>query len=327
MHPISLNRFFATMFVALASGCVAAASPEPPSWPSRSLTFVTPTPPGGAVDLTARVIADKLAERIGLPVVVDSRPGADGNIAAEAFLGHALSDHTFMVTFGGLLINNPVSHDKLPYDAERDFVPVSMLVTDTIAICANVSFPADDLAGLVSLMRGHAEAVRWSSAPGEPRLRFFGFLKQVDATPLYVPYKATSQAVIDMIAGRIELMISPLAAVLPNVRDGKLKLLALMSPMRSPIVPNVPSVSEVGYPGLAMIPFIGLFARRGTDARIVNRMNREIGAILADSVVRSRLVDAGLTPNPSSSDELGMIIATKLQENRELARVVGPIWQ
>ena len=169
--------------------------------------------------------------------------------------------------------------------------------------------------------------MRWSSAPGEPRLRFFGFLKQVDATPLYVPYKATSQAVIDMIAGRIELMISPLAAVLPNVRDGKLKLLALMSPMRSPIVPNVPSVSEVGYPGLAMIPFIGLFARRGTHARIVNRMNREIGAILADSVVRSRLVDAGLTPNPSSSDELGMIIATKLQENRELARVVGPIWQ
>src|SRR5207302_9726053 len=173
-------------------------------------------PPGGAVDLTARAIGDKLAGRLGQPVVVDSRPGADGIIAAEAFLGHADKDHTFMVTFGGLLINNPVSYDKLHYDPERDFLSVSMLVVDTIAICANVSFAANDLAGLVSLMRVHPEAVRWSSAPGEPRLRFFGFLKQVDANPLYVPYKATSQAVIDMIAGRIDIMISPLAAVLPN---------------------------------------------------------------------------------------------------------------
>jgi len=327
MHPTSLSRLVATVLLALASGCVAAGSPEPPSWPSRSLTFVTPAPPGGAVDLTARIIADKLAERLGQPVVVDSRPGADGIIAAEAFLGHAERDHTFMVTFGGLLINNPVSHDKLPYDADRDFLPVSMLVTDTIAICANGSFAADDLAGLVSLMRAHPEAMRWSSVPGEPRLRFFGFLKHVDATPLYVPYKATSQAVIDMIAGRIDVMISPLAAVLPNVRDGKLKLLAAMSPMRSPIVPNVPSTSEAGYPGLAMVPFIALFARRGTDARIVDRMNREIRAILADSVVRSRLVDAGLTPSPGSPAQLGAMITTKLQENRELARVVGPIWQ
>jgi tripartite-type tricarboxylate transporter receptor subunit TctC len=327
MHPTALCRFFAVGFLALTSNSVAAQSSDPPGWPARSLTFIIPAPPGGAVDLTARVIGDRLAERLGKPVVVDSRPGADGIIAAEAFLGAADKNHTFMVTFGGLLINNPVSYDKLPYDAERDFLPVSMLVTDTIAICANIGFAADDLAGLASLMRMQPEAVRWSSAPGEPRLRFFGFLKQVDARPLYVPYKATSQAVIDMIAGRIDVMISPLATVLPNVRTGKLKLLAVMSAMRSPVVPNVPSTSEAGYPGLAMVPFVGLFARRGTDGRIVDRMNREIDAILADSVVRSRLVDAGLSPNPGSPAALGATIAAKLQENRELARVVGPIWQ
>ena len=327
MHPTALNRFFAVGFLALASNCADAQSPEPPGWPSRSLTFIIPAPPGGAVDLTARVIGDKLAERLGRPVVVDSRPGADGIIAAEAFLRNADKEHTFMVTFGGLLINNPVSYEKLPYDAEWDFLPVSMLATDTIVIGANVGFAADDLAGLVSLMRAHPEAVRWSSAPGEPRLRFFGFLKQVDARPLYVPYKATSQAIIDMIAGRIDVMISPLAAVLPNARAGKLKLLAVMSPMRSPVVPNVPSTSEAGYQGLAMVPFVGLFARRATDGRIVDRMNREIGAILADSAVRSRLMDVGLSPNPGSPAELGATIAAKLLENRELARVVGPIWQ
>ena len=179
----------------------------------------------------------------------------------------------------------------------------------------------------MSLMRAHPDAVRWSSAPGEPRLRFFGFLKQADARSLYVPYTATSQAVIDMIAGRIDVMIAPLAAVLPNVRSGTLKLLAVMSLMRSQVVPDVPSAGEGGYPGLAMVPFIGLFARRGTDAGIVDRMNRETSAILADSMVRGRLVDAGLTPNPGSPAQLGATITAKLRENRELARVVGPISQ
>jgi tripartite-type tricarboxylate transporter receptor subunit TctC len=330
MYPTPLYKFSAIaylLFLVLAAGCVAAQSPLSEGWPSHSLTFITPAPPGGAVDLTARVISEGLAARLGRPVVVEARPGADGIIAAEAFLGQADRDHTFMVTFGGLLISNPVSYDKLPYDPERDFVPVSMLVTDTIAICANVNFAADDLAGLVSLMRTHPEAVRWSSAPGEPRLRFFGFLKQVDAKPLHVPYKATSQAVIDMIAGRIDVMISPLAAVLPNVRVGKLKLLAVMSAMRSPVVPDVPSTSEAGYPGLTMVPFVGLFARRGTDRRIVDRLNGEIGATLADSGVRGRLVEAGLTPNPGSPALLGATIAAKLRENRELARAVGPISQ
>ncbi len=320
-------RLLAVAFLGLVSGCVAAQSPSPNAWPSRALTFVIPAPPGGAVDLTARIVGDKLAERIGQPVVVESRPGADGIIGAEAFLGATDRDHTFMVTFGGLLINNPVSYDKLPYDSERDFLPVSTLVTDTIVVCATIGVAANDLAGLVSLMRGHPEAVRWASAPGEPRLRFFGFLKQVDAAPLYVPYKATSQAVIDMIAGRVDVMISPLAGVLPNVRAGKLKLLAVMSAMRSPAIPNVPSTVEAGYAGLAMVPFVGLFARRGTDARVIDRMNREIGAILADGVVRARLAEAGLTPNPDSPAQLSATIAAKLQENRDLARVVGPIWQ
>jgi tripartite-type tricarboxylate transporter receptor subunit TctC len=329
MYPTALYKLSAIghlVFLVLAAGCAAAQS-STEGWPSRSLTFITPAPPGGPVDLIARVISDGLAARLGKPVVVEARPGADGIIAAQAFLGQPDRDHTFMVTFGGLLINNPVSYDKLPYDPERDFVPVSMLATDTIVICANANFAADDLANLVSLMRAHPETVRWASAPGEPRLRFFGFLKQVDAKPLFVPYKATSQAVIDMIAGRVDVMLSPLAAVLPSVRVGKLKLLAVMSATRSPVVADVPSTSEAGYPGLAMVPFVGLFARRGSHQYIVDRLNGEVSAILADSAVRSRLAEAGLTPSPGSPALLGATITAKLQENRELARIVGPISQ
>jgi tripartite-type tricarboxylate transporter receptor subunit TctC len=260
-------------------------------------------------------------------VVVDSRPGADGIIAAEAFLGTKDKDHTFLVTFGGLLINNPVSYDRLPYDAERDFVPVAMLVVDTIVICANSGINANDMAELIRLMRERPEAVRWASAPGEPRLRFFGALKHVDAQPLYVPYKATSQAVTDLIAGRIEIMVAPLASVLPNVRAGKLKLIAVMAAQRSPAIPDVPSVVEAGFPGLAMLPFIGLFARSGTRAEIVERLNHEINAVLADPDVRRRLMEAGLSPSPGTPTALGSVVASKLQENRVLARMVGPIWQ
>ena len=327
MHPIVHCRFFISVFLTLASACVAAQSGEPPGWPSRALTFVIPTPAGGAVDFAARVISEKLAERIGRPVVVEARPGADGIIGAEAFLRAIDTDHTFMITAGGLLINNPVTYDKLSYDAERDFVPVSMLVTDTIVICANAGFAADDLAGLVALMRARPESLRWSGVPGEPRLRFFGFLKQLDASALHVPYKAVSQATVDIIGGRIDVMLGGLAAVLPNVRSGKLKLIAVMSAARSPVLPNVPSAGEAGYPVLAMVPFLGLFARRGTDARIVDRLNREIGAILADGGVRGRLVEGGMTPSPGSPAQLGATIAAKLQENRELARIVGPMSQ
>ena len=314
------------VILALISGSSAGQSVILPNWPARTLSLITPAPPGGAVDLAARVAADKLAERLGRPVVVDSRPGADGIIAAEAFLGAKDKDHTFLVTFGGLLINNPVSYEKLPYDPERDFVPVAMLVVDTIVICANSGVDANDMSALVRLMRVRPEALRWASAPGEPRLRFFGVLKEIDARPLYVPYKATSQAVTDLIAGRIDIMVAPLASVLPNVRAGKLKLIAVMAGQRSPAIPDVPSVAEAGFPRLAMLPFIGLFARSGTRADIVERLNREINAILADPDVRRRLMEAGLSPSPGTPTALGSVVASKLQENRELARIVGPIW-
>lgn len=180
----------------------------------------------------------------------------------------------------------------------------------------------------MALVRARPGSLRWSGVSGEPRLRFFGFLKQLDASALHVPYKFVGQqAIVDMIGGRIDVMAAGLAAVLPNVRSGKLKLIAVMSTTRSPVLPNVPSAGEAGYPVLAMVPFLGLFARRGTDPRIVDRMNREIGAILADGGVRARLVDGGMTPSPGTPAQLGALIATKLQENRELARLVGPMSQ
>jgi tripartite-type tricarboxylate transporter receptor subunit TctC len=326
MHPRAL-RMGLLLILGLAPGLGAAESPGLSSWPVRALSIITPAPPGGAVDLTARTIGDKLAERLGRPVVVDSRPGADGIVAAEAFLGAKDKDHTFLVTFGGLLINNPVNYDKLPYDAERDFVPVAMLAVDTIVICANSAVDANDMAGLIRLMRESPGTVRWASAPGEPRLRFFGVLKEADARPLYVPYKTTSQAVIDLIAGRIEIMVAPLASVLPNVRAGRLKLLTVMATQRSPAIPNVPSVEEAGFTRLAMLPFIGLFARSGTQSEIVERLNREINAALADTAARRHLEEAGLRPTPGTPAELAAVVASKLQENRELARLVGPIRQ
>lgn len=315
------------LIVALALVSGTGQSTVIPRWPDHALSFIIPAPPGGAVDLAARVVGRKVSERLGRPVVVESRPGADGIIAAEAFLGAKDKDHTFIVTFGGLLINNPVSYDKLPYDAEHDFVPVAMLAVDTIVICANSGVSANDMSELVRLMVEHPEAVRWASAPGEPRLRFFGALKQLDARPLYVPYKATSQAVTDLIAGRIEVMVAPLASVLPNVRTGKLKLIAVMAAQRTPAIPDVPSVVEAGYPRLAMVPFIGLFARSGTRSEIVERLNHEINAVLADPDVRRRLTEIGLSPNPGTSTALGSVVRSKLRENRELARIVGPILQ
>lgn len=315
------------MFLSWTLAFLAAGSANAAGWPAHVIKVFSPAPAGGAVDTTARLVGDKLAARLGQPVIVESRPGADGIVAAEAFLAAKDHEHTFLVTFGGVLVNNPVSYDKLPYDAERDFTPVATLVTDTIAICANSSVGADSLRQLFDLMREQPQAIRWASAPGEPRLRFFGGLKAIEARALYVPYKATSQAVTDLIAGRIEVMVAPLASVLPNVRAGKLKVIAVMAPERSLIMPGVPTTAEAGFPQLAMTPFIAMFARSGASPEIVSRLNHEINAVLTDVDVARRLLDAGLSPKPGTPASLGALVATKLQENRDLARSVGSIVQ
>ena len=196
-----------------------------------------------------------MAARLGQTVRVDPRPGADGILAAQAFLSASDPDHTFLVTFGGLLVSNPVTHDKLPYDVSSDFVPVVMLATDTIVICATAEFPAESLGDLVSEMRTRPDAVRWSSAPGEPKLRFLGLLKQIEARPLFVPYKSLNQAVIDLAAGRIEVVVAPLAAVRAQVQSGKLRLLATMAAERSPAAPSVPVGCRSGLSAIGNGPF------------------------------------------------------------------------
>ena len=318
--------FIGGVCAALAVAFVAPSSAAPP-WPSAPITLVTPAPPGGAIDLTARIVADGLAVQLGQTVRVDPRPGADGILAAQAFLSANNPDHTFLVTFGGLLVSNPVTHDKLPYDVSSDFVPVVMLATDTIVICAAAEFPVESLGDLVREMRARPDAVRWSSAPGEPKLRFLGLLKQIEARPLFVPYKSLNQAVIDLSAGRIEVVVAPLAAVRPQLQSGKLRLLATMAAERSPAAPNVPSVAEAGYPRLVMIPFIGLFARSGTPPEIAARLGREIGTILFNPAAEQALRNAGLKPIGGSPQALGAVVGEKLRENRELAREVGPGWQ
>ena len=324
MRSLPFTAVLCTLLVAWQTG-LAQSAPAP--WPDKSITLITPAPPGGAIDLIARTTGGNLSLRLGQPVIVDSRPGADGIIAAQAFLGASDVDHTFLVTFGGLLVNNPVSYPKLPYDAERDFVPVSMLAQDTIVICVADKLQASDMAGLVRLLREHSDEIRWASASGEPRLRFSGFLKQVDTRLVYVPYKALSQAVIDVMAGRIEILVAPMALVLPQAHTGRLKLLATMAMQRSPAAPSVPTVAESGYPQLVMMPFIGLFARVGIRSEIVARLNHEINLIFSDPATARRLQDAGLTPATGTPEGLGAVVVNKLQENRDLDRLVGPGWR
>lgn len=324
MRSLPFTAALCALLVAWQTG-IAQSAPVP--WPDRSITLITPAPAGGAIDLIARTTGENLALRLGQPVIVDSRPGADGIIAAQAFLGASAADHTFLVTFGGLLVNNPVSYPKLPYNAERDFVPVSMLALDTIVICIADKLQASDLAGLVRILRERPDEIRWASASGEPRLRFSGFLKQVDTHLVYVPYKALSQAVIDVMAGRLEVLVAPMALVLPQVQTGRLKLLATMAMQRSPAAPNVPTVTESGYSQLAMLPFIGLFARAGIRSEIVAQLNREINIILSDPTTAQRLQDAGLKPAAGTPEELGAAVINKLQENRDLKRLVGPGWR
>lgn len=320
-----MYRSFAGLLLLLGAVAGSTAAQVPSDWPKHPIHFVTPSPPGGPVDLIARLIGEGLAKRLGHPVLVESKPGADGILAAEAFLTAKDTDDTFMVTFGGLLINNPVTHDKLPYDPQRDFVPIAMLALDTIVICARPDLPTNDLKQLLALAREEPERVQWASAPGEPRLRFAGWLKESRARMLFVPYKATSQAVTDLVAGRIDVMAAPLALAMPHITSRRLKALAVMAPARSAALLDSPAVSESGFQSLAMIPFIGLFGRKGISHDIVHRLNDVTNEVLSEPDLQKRLAAAGLAPTRTSPEELARVVTEKLRENRQLADLVGPL--
>ncbi len=291
--PVMQRLAAAVLFAAATSSALAQAAA---SFPSRPMRIVIPLPPGGVTDGMARLIAQRLQEAWGQPVVPDNRPGGNHFIAGELAAKAAPDGHTLFFANHQTLAMNPGLFAKMPYDPLRDFTAVSLIVTSANLLMAHPSVPVNNLQELVALARSRPGQLTYGSqatgSSGHVGVVMLAQMASIDM--VHVPYKGPAPATQDLLAGQINLLLDSVFTQLGNVRAGKLKALGISSLQRHPLLPDVPTIAEQGYSGYEIIPWFGLVVPSGTPRDVIVKLNAEVVRALNDEVLRKRLTDQGL---------------------------------
>jgi tripartite-type tricarboxylate transporter receptor subunit TctC len=286
----SLVRFA----VFIAAGALAAPAALAQAYPTKAIRMVVPFAPGGTTDIVARLIAAKLSPALGESVVIDNRPGANGIVGSEVVARANPDGYTLMMGYLGNLAMNPALYAKLPYDPLRDYVPVTLVASTTQAIVVNPTLPAKTVAELIALAKSQPGHLHYASAGvGAPSHLSGELFKQLAGIDMvHVPYKGGGALMTDLISGQVKVSFGGLAAALPHVKSGKLRLLAVASAKRSPAVPDVPAVAET-VPGFDVPSWLGVVAPAGTPRPIVERLHAEMAKVLNTDEIKERLATEG----------------------------------
>ena len=285
-------------------------------WPSKQLRIIVPFAPGGIADTSSRAIADKLGARLGQSVLVENRAGASGNIGTEMVAKSAPDGHTLLLGFDGTMVINPHVYAKLPFDTLRDFQPVTKLGDAPVIIVAHPSVPAKDLRELIALAKAKPGTLSYGTAGTGSTPHLVGeMINQRAGTDFqHVPYKGGGQAMGDVVGGQIPLVMTAIATSQQFLKAGKLKGLGLSSKARSPAVPDVPTFIESGLEGMVVNSWVGILAPAKTPRPIVDRLQREIAAVLKEPDVRERYAVLGIDPVGNTPDEYTAQIRTDLAQ-------------
>jgi tripartite-type tricarboxylate transporter receptor subunit TctC len=291
-------RFFASLIALLLSGVAAA------QFPTKPMRIVIPLPPGGVTDGMARLMAQKMQESWGQPVVPENRPGASHFIAAEVVAKAPPDGHTMLFANHATLAMNAGLFRKLPYDPLKDFAAVSLAVTSANVLMAHPSVPAGNLGELIALAKKNPGRLTYGSqgngSSGHIGVALIAELAAIEL--VHVPYKGPAPATQDLLAGQINLLFDTVFSQLGHIRGGKLKALAISSRERHPLLPDVPTVAEQGLRDYEVIPWFGVVVPAATPADIIARLNAEIVRTLNDETQKKRLTDQGLAVVASSPE-------------------------
>jgi tripartite-type tricarboxylate transporter receptor subunit TctC len=278
-------------------------------YPSKPARVVVPFPAGGGVDYLARQLAQKLSENLGQPFVIDNRPGANGLIAAEYVAKAPPDGYTLLVTLDFIITMNPALYAQLPYDAARDFAPISMLRATSLVIVGNaMKIPGGTLQEAVARAKANPGKLSFGAAGTVAQLAGELFKKAAGLDVVYVPFKGSNAVLPALLSGEIELAVDGLSTYLPHIREGRVRALATVGPKRQAEIPDVPTVREAGLPDAELLSWIGLFAPGSTPRPLILKLNSEVVKALSDPQVRQRLVAQAQEPLTSTADELAAII-------------------
>jgi tripartite-type tricarboxylate transporter receptor subunit TctC len=314
----------AVMLICLGLGAAQAQSADP-NWPSKPIRFVVPFPAGAITDLVARIVAGKLSERLGQSVYIDNRPGASGNVGAEAVARAAPDGYTIGLATASTHAIAASLSASLPYDPVKDFAPVSMIGDAPYVLAVNSKLPAHDVAELIKLAKAKPRSLNYSTVGPASLAQFAGalFSKQAGVELTEIPYRTATHAVLDLAEGRIEMQFGAIAASLPFVRQGTVRALAVTSQSRVPALPDVPTMAEAGLPGYEAVLWMALVMPAHTPPEIVARLNKETRAAIADPAVQKALAGQVLVPRSSTPQELGDRIRADISKWHQIAVEAG----
>ena len=311
---------FARAGAAACCLCTAADAHAQEKYPSRPIRVIVPSVAGGGTDISERMIAPKMSEYLGQSVVVENRAGAASIIGSD-LVAHAAPDgYTLLMGISTLTIN-PSIHTKLPYDTVRDFAPVSLVVTLPNVLVVHPSLPVKSVKELIAFARVRPGQLNYASAGvgSSLHLSMALFMSMAKLRMTHVPYKGSAPALVDMLAGQIEVMTGTMITVIPYVRDGRLRALGVTSLKRAAVAPELPTIAEAGLPGYEAVQWYGLLAPGATPREIIAKLNEAVAHATHDAAVRKRFLDDGVEPVGSTPEEFVALIRS---DTAKWARVV-----
>jgi tripartite-type tricarboxylate transporter receptor subunit TctC len=294
-------RWLVAIACLLAAVCVSAQ----PTYPNKPIRLVVPFPAGGATDLLARSISQRLAQQLGQPVVVDNKAGAGGSIGSAEVAKATPDGYTLLIATSSTHSIAPLLSSNLPYNAATDFTPIAQVANAANLVLVPQSLPVNSVKEFIAYAKARPGQLNYASSGNGTivHLTSEAFKAQAGVFITHIPYRGTALAIPDLVSGKVHLLFDNIVSGLPHVKDGKLKALAVTGAKRSPLVPELPTVSESGLPGFESTTWFGIYGPKGLSADLVTRLNGELNKAMQSAEVQERLAKLGAEPVSNASAE------------------------